>query len=245
MNNVLIIGATSAIAETTARLFAARGDRLFLVGRRAERLAVIAGDLRIRGATYAGYESLDLNDIDQHESLLNKIYGEMNKIDIVLISYGTLSDQTVCEEAFSQALKEFNTNAISVLSLLTHLANRFEQQGKGTLAVICSPAGDRGRQSNYVYGAAKGAVSLFMEGLRNRLHKSGVQVLTIKPGFVDTPMTADFKKGWLWSQPDDIARGIIKAIDRKKDVVYLPWFWKFIMLIIRSIPEFIFKRLKL
>ena len=245
MNNVLIIGATSAIAEATARLFAERGDRLFLVGRCAERLAVIAEDLRIRGAAYAGYESLDLNEIDQHESLLNKIYDKMDEIDIALISYGTLSDQSACEEAFSQALKEFNTNAISVLSLLTHLANRFEQQGKGTLAVISSPAGDRGRRSNYVYGAAKGAVSIFMEGLRNRLHKSGVQILTIKPGFVDTPMTANFKKGLLWSQPDDIARGIIKAIDRGGNVVYLPWFWKFIMLIIRLIPEFIFKRLKL
>jgi short-subunit dehydrogenase len=245
VSNVLVIGATSAIAEATARLFAERGDRLFLVGRNTNRLAVIAEDLRIRGAGYAGYESVDLNDIDQHKSLLDKIYGELDEINIALISYGTLSDQTACEETFSQALKEFNTNAISVLSLLTNLANRFEQQGKGTLAVISSPAGDRGRQSNYVYGAAKGAVSLFMEGLRNRLHKSGVQALTIKPGFVDTPMTADFEKGWMWTQPDDIARGIIKAIDRKKDVVYLPWFWKFIMFIIRSIPESIFKRLNL
>jgi decaprenylphospho-beta-D-erythro-pentofuranosid-2-ulose 2-reductase len=131
------------------------------------------------------------------------------------------------------------------MSVLTHLANRFERQGFGTIAVISSVAGDRGRQSNYVYGAAKGAVSIFMQGLRNRLHPRGVQVLTIKPGFVDTPMTAAFPKGILWARPQQVARGICEAIEKKRDVVYLPWFWSPIMGVIRGLPEALFKRLRL
>jgi short-subunit dehydrogenase len=125
------------------------------------------------------------------------------------------------------------------------LANLMEAQGSGTIAVISSVAGDRGRQSNYVYGAAKGMVTRFLQGLRNRLAKRGVQVLTIKPGFVDTPMTAAFKKGALWAQPDAVARGIVAAVDAGKDEVYLPGFWRLIMAIIRHIPEPIFKRLSL
>jgi short-subunit dehydrogenase len=120
-----------------------------------------------------------------------------------------------------------------------------EPRGTGTLAAISSVAGDRGRQSNYVYGTAKGAVSLFLQGLRNRLSKSGVRVLTIKPGFVDTPMTADFPKGALRAKPEQIARGIERAVEKGRDIIYLPSFWRLIMLVIRAIPEGIFKRLSL
>jgi short-subunit dehydrogenase len=130
--------------------------------------------------------------------------------------------------------------------LLTHLANRFEAQKHGSIAVISSVAGDRGRQSNYVYGTAKGAVTIFLQGLRNRLHKSGVQVLTIKPGFVDTPMTAGiYKKGPLWAAPEAIARSIQSGIEKRRDVIYTPLFWMGIMSIIKAIPEWIFKKLKL
>jgi hypothetical protein len=133
-----------------------------------------------------------------------------------------------------------------VISLTTLLANRFEQRGRGTLIAISSVAGDRGRQSNYVYGAAKGMISLLLQGLRNRLSSKGIQVITIKPGFVDTPMTAAFeKKGLLWAQPDQIAKGIVAAVERGRDEVYLPWFWRWIMLVIRHIPERLFKRLQL
>jgi short-subunit dehydrogenase len=128
---------------------------------------------------------------------------------------------------------------------MTVAANRFEAQRHGTLAVISSVAGDRGRQSNYLYGSAKAAVTAFASGLRQRLTKVGVNVLTIKPGFVDTPMTRDFKKGALWATPEGIARGIVRATDRGRSVVYLPWFWLPIMLIIRHVPEFVFKRAKL
>jgi len=142
-------------------------------------------------------------------------------------------------------MMELQTNFTTVVSLLTLLANLFERQGRGSIAVISSVAGDRGRQSNYVYGAAKGALTIYLQGLRNRLAKANVHVLTIKPGFVDTPMTRDFKKGLLWVGPDVIARGIVKAIDKRKDVAYLPFFWRYIMFIIKIIPERIFKRLSL
>jgi short-subunit dehydrogenase len=139
-----------------------------------------------------------------------------------------------------------DVNFLSVVSLLTPLANRFEANKHGTLAVISSVAGDRGRQSNYVYGAAKSGLDAFLQGLRNRLSKAGVHVVTVKPGFVATPMTAHLpQQGPLWAQPDDVAEGIVKAIDKQKDVVYLPGFWALIMLIIRLIPERIFKRLNL
>ena len=136
-------------------------------------------------------------------------------------------------------------NLLSALSLLTHIANRFEREGRGTIVVISSVAGDRGRQSNYVYGTAKGALTIFLQGLRHRLHKAGVRVVTIKPGFVDTPMTAGFRKGLLWASPDAVARGIVRALDGRGGEIYLPWFWRYIMWIIKAIPGPIFNRLPL
>ena len=162
-----------------------------------------------------------------------------------ILKYGSLGDQAACEASAAQTLTELNTNCISVISLLTLLANVMQKQGSGSLAVISSVAGDRGRQSNYVYGTAKGALTIFLQGLRNRLDQHGVHVLTIKPGFVDTPMTSDFSKGLLWVGPETIARGIVSAINKRKDIVYLPFFWRYIMLIIRLIPERIFKRMSL
>lgn len=245
MKKILILGATSAIAKATARLFAARGDNLFLVARDAHPLVSLAQDLKVRGAAKVLTHSVDLTDQSQHQQLLKQVTTEMDGLDIVLVAYGTLGDQKACEQDFTTTLLELEINCLSVLSLLTHLANQFEQQQSGSIAVISSPAGDRGRQSNYVYGTAKGALSIFMQGLRNRLNKHNVHVLTIKPGFVDTPMTKEFKKGLLWVKPETIAKGIVRAIDKKREVVYLPFFWRFIMLIIKSIPEKIFKRLSL
>ena len=246
MNRILIIGATSAIAEAVARMYAAQGQHLYLLARNAERLQTMAADLKLRGAASVYHAAFEAADFARHREILDDILAHAGgHLDIVLIAHGTLPDQSACEQDFRLALEEFNTNGLSILSLLTHLASQFERQGKGTLAVISSPAGDRGRQSNYVYGAAKAAVSVFLQGLRNRLQSHGVHVLTIKPGFVDTPMTAEFKKGPLWAKPESVAAGILRAIEKKKSVVYLPWFWRWIMLIIVHIPEFIFKRMKL
>jgi decaprenylphospho-beta-D-erythro-pentofuranosid-2-ulose 2-reductase len=245
MQKVVIIGATSAIAEATARLYAARGAKLFLVARNEARLQDIAADLRVRGSQDVFFASLDVNDVERHADIIAQIWSSLEQVDVLLVAHGTLPDQAQCEASVEVALKEFATNATSTIALLTAMAPRFETQHAGVMGVISSVAGDRGRQSNYLYGAAKAAVTAFSSGLRQRMAKVGVNVLTIKPGFVDTPMTRDFKKGALWAKPDAIAKGIVHAADRGRSVIYLPWFWLPIMLIIRHIPEFVFKRIKL
>ncbi len=245
MQKVLIIGATSAIAEATARLFAQRGDHLYLLARNPQRLSAIVQDLKVRGAASVAGARLEANAFETHPTLLDNAVAALQGIDVVLIAHGVLPDQAACAADFKVALDSLNSNAVSKMSLLTHLANLMERQQQGTIAVISSVAGDRGRQSNYVYGAAHSAMNTFLQGLRNRLSAAGVQVLTIKPGFVDTPMTANFNKGVLWAQPEAIAQGIVRAIDKRRNVVYLPWFWRFIMLIVLHIPEFIFKKMKL
>ena len=245
MQKILIIGATSAIAEATARCFAAEGATLHLLGRKPERLQMIADDLKLRGAAQVSTGALDVDDIAAHAAALDAAQRALGGIDVALIAHGTLPEQSLCSASTELALREFHTNAGATLALMNALAPRLEAQGQGTLAVISSVAGDRGRQSNYLYGAAKSAVSTFAAGLRNRLFHSGVHVLTIKPGFVDTPMTAQFRKGALWATPEQVGRRIHAAIIKRRDVLYVPGFWALIMLIIRSIPEFIFKRLKL
>lgn len=246
MRTILIMGATSAIAEATARRFAATGARFYLVGRNSERLTAIAGDLEIRSGHPVTWESLDLDLLDQHPALLERACQHLGHIDLALIAHGVLPDQAACQLSVAKTVAALHTNALSVISLATLLANAFEGRGQGILVVISSVAGDRGRQSNYVYGAAKGMVSLFLQGLRNRLYRTGVQVITVKPGLVDTPMTAAFeKRGWLWAQPDQIAQGVVAAVEQGQDEVYLPWFWGWIMRVIRHIPERLFKGLRL
>jgi decaprenylphospho-beta-D-erythro-pentofuranosid-2-ulose 2-reductase len=246
MKKILIVGAGSAIAEATARLFAQRGDALFLVGRKADVLESMCADLRVRGAGAVGMHVMDANDFSGHEAMLSDAENSLGGLDTVLIAHGTLSDQKACESSVELTLRELNTNGVSVIALLTRVAAKFEQRKAGTIIVISSVAGDRGRQSNYVYGSAKALVTAFTSGLRQRLYASGVAVVTIKPGFVDTPMTAAFPKGALWAKPLQIANGIVSAVDRcSATVLYLPAFWRLIMLVIRSIPETVFRRLKL
>ena len=245
MRKVLIIGATSAIAEATARLLAERGDALYLVARNEARLAAVAADLSVRGSSRVGCDVLDANDVAAHEPMLARADVFLGGYDTVLIAHGTLGDQKASEASVELTLQEINTNALSVVALLTPIANRLAQRRAGTIAVISSVAGDRGRGSNYVYGSAKALVTAFLSGLRQRLSKCGVAVITIKPGFVDTPMTAAFAKGPLWASPERVARGIVHAMDRHGGTVYLPGFWRPIMLIIRAIPESLFLRLSL
>lgn len=245
MKRVLILGATSAIARATARIFAGRGNRLFLVARDAGKLEATAQDLRVYGAAGVDCAVADLGDVAGHEALLDEAAAALGGLEVVLIAYGTLPEQKELEGSYEATAKELHTNFLSVVSLLTVLANRLEAQKSGTIAVISSVAGDRGRSSNYVYGTAKGAVSIFLQGLRGRLHPAGVRVITIKPGFVDTPMTAGVKKNALFAAPEAVAKGIVSAIDRGREVVYLPSFWRGIMFLIRAVPEPLFKRLKL
>ncbi|KAF1053050.1 MAG: putative oxidoreductase [Stenotrophomonas maltophilia] len=245
MLNVLIIGAASAIAQASARRFAQRGANLCLLGRDLARLDEIAQDLRVRGASNVHTLRFDASDLSSHAALLEQAIQTLGGLDTVLIAHGTLGDQKACEACAELTLQELTTNALSVINLLTPLANHFDRQGHGSIAVIGSVAGDRGRQSNYVYGTAKGALDIFLQGLRNRLAKRNVQVLTIKPGFVDTPMTASFPKGPLWATPEKVASDIDKALAGRTNVLYTPRFWWLIMAIIRSVPEFVFKRLSL
>lgn len=245
MQKILILGATSAIAQATARLFAAGGAAFCLVGRGGERLAIVAQDLVARGAAEAFCLEADLNDCQGHQELIQQADARLGGLDLALIAHGTLGDQAAGQDDFAMALTELQTNFISPASLLTHLANLLEPRGRGALVAISSVAGDRGRQSNYIYGAAKGGLSIFLQGLRNRLAPSGVRVLTIMPGFVDTPMTAAFAKGPLWVGPEVIAACIHRGLAKGREVVYAPWFWRYIMLVIRAIPERFFKRLKL
>ena len=245
MKKVLIIGATSAIAEHCARIWAAREDELYLVGRNEAHLQTIAADLKVRGASSVAINCVDLNELDRHVDLLESAENAMDGVDVVLIAHGTLSNQKECELSVEETLAEIQTNALSTISLLTLIANKFEVKRSGTICVISSVAGDRGRASNYVYGSAKAMVTAFTSGLRQRLHKSNVAVVTIKPGFVDTPMTSEFKKGLLWANPNAVAKSILKAIDSQKTEVYVPGFWWAIMMLIRIIPNEIFRKILL
>jgi len=245
MKKVVIFGATSAIAQATARRFAARGDVLFLVGRNPHKLSALVQDLTVRGCRGVASLSADLNDTSSHSAIFQQAVENLGGCDVMLLAHGDLGNEQDAQKDFAAALPILQTNMLSAISLCTVAANYFEARKQGCVAAISSVAGDRGRQSNYIYGTAKGALGIFLQGLRNRLFLSGVHVLTIKPGFVDTPMTASFKKGALWAQPDTIADGIIKGIDRKRNEVYLPVFWSIIMFVIRVVPEAVFKRMKL
>jgi decaprenylphospho-beta-D-erythro-pentofuranosid-2-ulose 2-reductase len=239
---VLIVGATSAIAEQVARCYAKEGARLYLLARNSDHLDAIADDLRIRGAEKVVSGIFEATAYEQHEKLIENAWSVLGRIDVVLIAHGSLPDQQACQVSFAATHEAFEVNALSAISLLTPLANRMQAAGAGTLAVIGSVAGDRGRQSNYVYGAAKGGLDIYLQGLAHRLTGSGVNVVTIKPGFVDTPMTAQFEKGRLWASPERVARDIYRGIRHGKQCIYTPWFWRYIMLIIRLMPTWMLHR---
>lgn len=243
MDRILIVGATSAIAQATSRLFAKEGKSLFLVGRNKEKLEGIKKDLLVRGASKVDLYVADLNQIEIHSKVFDSALDFLGGIDGVLIAHGSLDNQIAIENQVDKVEASVQTNYLSPISLLTVMTPYFEKQKSGVLAVISSVAGDRGRRSNYVYGSAKAGLTAFLSGLRSRLFRSGVTVLTIKPGFVDTPLTANVKKNFLFATPEKVARGIKCAMERKKMEVYLPWFWRWVMLIIKIIPEGIFKRL--
>jgi decaprenylphospho-beta-D-erythro-pentofuranosid-2-ulose 2-reductase len=240
-NRILILGATSAIAIAVMRQLITPAAHFFLVARSKEKLTAVAQDLLVRGARQVDMMVADLDDTHAHAQVLNVATTQLGGIDLALLAHGVLGDQAAAEQDYFIAEPILVTNLLSPVSLLTWLANYCLAQSGGTLAVISSVAADRGRKSNYVYGASKAGLDAFLSGLRNRCDRAGVYVLTIKPGFVATPMTAHIPWNRLFASPDRVAGDILKAVRKRKDIVYVPWFWRPIMTIIKAIPERIFK----
>lgn len=246
MKRVLVVGATSGIGFACSRLWAMQGCRLFLVGRTAAHLDLAAHDARVRGAASVDTFLMDATDASAYDSLIQAVVRAFGQMDVALVSYGTWPDQKACEQNVGLAMQSFALNADTTIGLLTALGAHFERQGCGTLAVVSSVAGDRGRPSNYLYGSAKAAVSSFCEGLRARLFKSGVHVMTVKPGLVDTPMLAERAvPAILVVRPKVVAKDILSGIERRANVVYSPSFWAWVMWGVRMLPQWLFKRLSL
>jgi len=242
---ILVLGATSGIAEACIRIWAERGENLYLVARNADKLAAVAADARTRGANYVDFAVADLDNTTSHPELLAHAINSLAGLDIAYFALGVLGEQPRAERGFDEAAKILHTNFVAPVSLLTWLANYCAQRHSGTLAVLSSVAGDRGRKSNYVYGSSKAGLSAFLAGLRNRVDREGVTVITIKPGPVKTAMTQSMKGSEKFADVEKVAATIVKAIDKKQDVVYVPGIWRIIMGVIKVIPERTFKKLNL
>jgi short-subunit dehydrogenase len=245
IEKAVIFGATSAMAQEIVRLLAARGAELVLVGRNAARLESVASDARVRGARAVATAAADLDEHDRHPALLDAAFATLHRVDLVLVAQGVMADSDACEASAATAERVLLSAFVGPALLLQAAGLRLAAQGSGCLVGISSVAGDRGRQSNYAYGSAKAGLSTFLAGLRNRLYRRGVHVMTVKPGFVDTPMTAGVRKNALFVPPSVVARSVLRGLERRRDVVYVPGFWRWIMLAIRYLPEPVFKRLAL
>lgn len=238
---VLIIGATSAIAVEVARRLAAAGDRLYLIARNPERLAALVEEL---GPAVLGHAQAELDELERAEARIDAALETCGELDWALIAHGYLGDQLRSERELDEALAILRTNLLSAVALLIPLANYFEARGRGHIGVITSVAGERGRPRNFTYGAAKGGLSRYLEGLRSRLRPKGVRVHNFKLGPVDTPMTIDHEKNALFAETGVVAEGIVGGFEGRRHVIYLPSFWRWIMVAVRLVPEVIFQRLK-
>src|ERR1044071_3313992 len=245
---VVIIGGSSPIARALAYELGKNGRPLIIAGRNENDLNKIAADLHIRSRIDVGVERLDALDFADHDGFVRRCIDRFHgSLGGVVVCYGFKPEQATAERDISVALRAIDVNFSSVVSLLNRFANYFEERKHGYIAAISSVAGDRGRQSNYIYGSAKAGLTAYLQGLRNRLHCAGAHVLTIKPGYVDTPMTYGMfsEHFFLVASPVKVARDIEKALRQKKHVIYSAWFWWGIMKIVKCIPETIFKRLRL
>lgn len=240
MANVLILGCTSAVASAIAERMAASGDRLYLVGRSSEKLKAVAVAL---GSAVVGVRQADFNETDQAASVIAAAFASLGRIDKVLIAHGDLGDQLRSEADFSHARHVINTNYLSVVALLIPLVERVREQGSCKIAVIGSVAGDRGRPRNFTYGSAKGALQLYLQGLRSVLYGSGVEIYSFKLGPVDSPMTIDHKKNFSFTTVERAARAIHQGMAGKRYTRYVPGYWFWVMLTVRWLPESLFQRL--
>lgn len=244
MKKVVILGATSGIALEVERQLACRGCELLLVARSAQRLAELRSDLMARGAQQVLTCAANLASIQQHASVFEFACHNFYDFDTVLLAYGSMHEQKDSERSIDVLVEELHVNFVSASAILTLFGADLERRHTGCLAAITSVAGDRGRRSNYVYGSAKGALSLFLQGLRSRLHPAGVRVITIKPGPVQTPMTDHLPNAARFADPEQVGRDIVHALQRRSpDVLYTPKIWRYVMAAVQQIPETIFKRL--
>jgi short-subunit dehydrogenase len=239
----LILGANSDIARAIAHRYAKEGYHLQLAARKSERLEADVNDLQIRYGISAQALEFEARDYASHPAFYQ---GLSPKPGLVFCVFGYLGDQETAQTDWNMAAEILETNFNGAVSILHQAGNEMEKLGRGTIVGISSVAGDRGRASNYYYGSAKAGFSAFLSGLRNRLAKKGVHVLTVKPGFVDTAMTEGLDlPPLLTAKPEQVANDVFRAVSKKKNIIYTKWMWKWIMLIIRNIPEGIFKKLKL
>jgi decaprenylphospho-beta-D-erythro-pentofuranosid-2-ulose 2-reductase len=244
---VIVLGATSAIAEATVRLYARESAELLLVGRHGERLAAIAADLRLRDAARVEIGIHDLADVRDITTTLAGFVAMLGGVDHVLLAYGVLGDQKAAERDPALAAASLEVNFGSAALWVLAAAEILERQGHGSLIVLGSVAGDRGRRANFIYGAAKAGLATLVEGIAHRFANTGPRVVIVKPGPVITPMTEGFasREGFMWATPETVAAVVRRAADRGGPVVYAPWFWRWIMLVIRCLPAPIFNRLDL
>lgn len=240
MERVLIFGATSAIAGEIAARYAQRGARLYLVGRDPAKLHTSCARL---GPAVVGHALADLDDTSSNAARVRTAIEALGGVDVALVAHGLLGDQQATEHDWDAAEQVLRTNLSSPISLLIPLANALQAQGHGHLAVLSSVAGERGRPRNYTYGAAKGGLTLYMQGLRSRLWPQGIAVSTFKLGPVHTPMTVGHPKNPLFAEPRAIARDVVAHLDRGQGSIYLPWYWAPIMGVVRRLPEPLFQRL--
>jgi short-subunit dehydrogenase len=241
---VLVFGATSAIAAQVALLHAERGARLHLVGRDPHKLEATAAACTSKApGAQVSTQLADFDELEANEAVVARAIAELGGVDSVLIAHGYLGDQLATEASFEAAEKTLRTNFLSVVSLLVPIANHLERAGQGRIGVITSVAGERGRPRNYTYGAAKGALNIYLQGLRSRLYASGVTVTTLKVGPVDSPMTREHAKHMLFGRPARVARGILHAMDARTHEAYVPSFWRAIMPVVKNTPESIFQKL--
>jgi len=243
MPTTLILGAASDISIALAKKFAAEKYAIQLAARDVSRLQPLVSDMAIRYNCNATLHEFDALKSDTHASFFE---GLDPKPDLVICVFGYLGNHELACKDWQEALRIINSNYTGALSILNIVANAYEQKKQGTIVGISSVAGERGRQSNYIYGSAKAGFTAYLSGLRNRLFKSGVHVVTVKPGFVYTRMTENLTlPKMLTARPDEVAEGVYAAVVKKKNTVYIKWFWRWIMMVIRSIPEPVFKKMKL
>ena len=241
--SVLLLGARSDIAIAIAHRFAREGYNILLASRKSKKLEIDRVDIELRYGVIVTIHEFDALSTSTHETFLNSL---PNIPNIAVCAVGRMGTQSDSQKNIETAIKVLRTNFEGPLSIIGHIANQFENVGSGTIVGISSVAGERGRAKNYIYGSAKAGFTIFLSGLRNRLSQKGVHVLTVLPGFVFTKMTVGLNLPVkLTAQPKDVADAIFCAVQKKKNIIYVYPIWSIIMLIIRNIPECLFKNMKI